>query len=139
MQQQTIRLVQQSWAKVLPIAPQAAELFYASLFALDPALMPMFRGDMRVQGQRLMGMIGAAVGKLDQLDTLVPVLQDLGRRHDGYGVQQQHYDTVGSALLKTLQQGLGDACTPEVHAAWAVVYGVMAGVMQKASADLQPA
>ena len=129
----TVALVQNSWAKVTPIAPQAAELFYNNLFARDPALIPLFRGDMRVQGQKLMTMIGAAVSKLGAIDTLVPVLQDLGRRHGGYGVQPHHYDTVGSALLQTLEQGLGDAFTPEVHDAWAKVYGLIAGVMQEAS------
>ena len=104
MSPHTVALVQNSWAKVTPIAPQAAELFYNNLFARDPALIPLFRGDIRVQGQKLMTMIGAAVSKLGAIDTLVPVLQDLGRRHGGYGVQPHHYDTVGSALLQCLQQ-----------------------------------
>ena len=133
MSPHTVALVQNSWAKVTPIAPQAAELFYNNLFARDPALIPLFRGDMRIQGQKLMTMIGAAVSKLSAIDTLVPVLQGLGRRHGGYGVQPHHYDTVGSALLQTLGQGLGGDFTPEVHDAWTQVYGLIAGVMQEAS------
>ena len=129
MNPETVQLVQQSWAKVLPIAPQAADLFYNNLFAMDPSLKPMFKGDMQAQGQKLMMMIGAAVGKLDQLDTLVPILQGLGRRHGGYGVLPAHYNIVGAALLKTLEQGLGEHFTPQVNAAWAKVYGVMSGVM----------
>lgn len=135
----TIGLVQRSWAQVLPIAPQAAELFYNNLFAADPSLRGMFRGDMKVQGMRLMGMISAAVGKLDPIEQLVPVLQDLGRRHMGYGVQPQHYDTVGAALLQTLEQGLGAAFTVEVRAAWTTVYGLMAGTMMQACAELEAA
>ena len=131
MRKHTIELVQQSWAQVLPITPQAAELFYGNLFVQDPTLIPLFRGNMRVQGQKLMAMIGAAVGKLDDLDSLVPVLQGLGQRHNGYGVQAKHYDTVGAALLKTLEQGLGDAFTPEVRTAWTEVYALVAQTMQE--------
>ena len=139
MRDHTIELVQRSWAQVLPIAPQAAELFYSNLFVQDPALKPLFRGDMRAQGQKLMSMIGAAVGKLGDLDTLVPVLHSLGQRHTGYGVQAQHYDTVGAALLKTLEQGLGDAFTPAVRAAWTDVYALVAQTMQQPSLVAEPA
>lgn len=133
MNQDTIAHVQSSWKAVAAIAPQAAELFYDNLFAADPALRPLFKGDMAAQGRKLMQMIGAAVGKLNDLDTLVPILQNMGARHAGYGVQDAHYDTVGGALLKTLEQGLGDAFTPEVRAAWATVYDTMAGVMMVAA------
>lgn len=125
--------VKQSWALVLPIAPQAADLFYAHLFALDPALKPLFKGDMRAQGQKLMQMIGAAVGKLDDLETLVPILQGLGRRHLAYGVEPAHYATVGAALLQTLSQGLGEAFTPDTRQAWTQVYGVLAETMVQAT------
>jgi methyl-accepting chemotaxis protein len=129
----TIQQVQTSWQQVLPIAPQAAALFYEQLFTLDPTLRPLFRGDMQAQGAKLMQMIGAAVSQLQRLDSLVPVLQGLGQRHAGYGVQPAHYATVGSALLATLALGLGPAFTPEVKAAWTEVYGVMARVMTDAA------
>lgn len=133
MDSQNISLVQSSWKAVEPIAPQAAELFYKNLFEADPSLQPLFRGNMEEQGKKLTQMITAAVNKLTDLDTLVPILQNLGKRHGGYGVKDQHYDTVGGALLKTLEQGLGTAFTPAVKLAWAEVYGVMASVMITAS------
>jgi hemoglobin-like flavoprotein len=138
MKQETITRVQSTWKTVEAIAPQAAELFYANLFAADPSLRPLFKGDMAAQGRKLMQMIGAAVGKLDDLDTLVPILRNLGARHAGYGVQDAHYDTVGRALLRTLEQGLGEAFTPEVKDAWASVYGTMAGVMMLAASTAEP-
>lgn len=133
MNQQTVKLVQDSWTKVLPIAPQAARLFYHNLFTLDPALKPLFRGDMEEQGRRLMRMIDVAVSKLDQLDNLLPVLQQLGRRHADYGVKPAHYRTVGFALLATLALGLGEEFTDPVREAWARVYDVMAEVMMDAA------
>jgi hemoglobin-like flavoprotein len=130
MNPEQIELVQQSFAQVKPIAATAAELFYNRLFTLDPTLRPMFKGDMRVQGQMLMSMLGAAVNGLKNLDALVPVVRELGARHAGYGVRTEHYATVGTALLWTLEQGLGDGFTPSVREAWTTAYGLLAGVMQ---------
>ena len=135
MQDQTIRLVRSSWQRVEPIAPTAAALFYDNLFAADPALQPLFKGDMQQQGHKLMQMIGAAVARLDELPALVPVLEGLAVRHVGYGVQPAHYDTVGQALLKTLSQGLGEHFTPPVRQAWTEVYGLIAAVMIRAAAQ----
>ncbi|MEI7466461.1 MAG: globin family protein [Burkholderiales bacterium] len=128
-----IALVRDSFAKVAPIADTAASLFYGRLFELDPALKSLFKGDMTAQGKLLMQMIATAVGALDRLDTIVPAVESLGKRHAGYGVGANHYDTVGAALLWTLGQGLGPAFTPEVEAAWTKTYGLLAGVMKKAA------
>lgn len=127
-------LVKTSWAKVTPIADDAAAMFYNKLFELDPSVKPLFRGDMREQGAKLMKMITVAVNALDRLETIVPAVQDLGRRHVAYGVKDAHYDCVGTALLWTLEQGLADDFTPEVKEAWATVYGILADTMKTAAA-----
>lgn len=132
MDDYTTQLVKESWDLIEPIAPQAATLFYANLFKLDPSLRRLFTGDMAEQGDRLMKMIGMAVNLLGQPQVLLPALQGLGRSHAGYGVRDEHYDTVGTAFLSTLQQGLGVAFTPEVREAWIDVYGVMARTMKEA-------
>jgi hemoglobin-like flavoprotein len=125
-----IDLVRRSFALVQPIAPQAAAIFYDRLFAADPALRALFRGDMAHQGERLMTMIGSALGLLDRPEALLPVLRTLGARHAGYGVRDAHYDSVGTALLGTLAEGLGDAFGAETEAAWTALYGVIARTMQ---------
>lgn len=130
-------LVQQSFAQVLPIADQAASLFYNRLFELDPKLRPLFKSDMSDQQKKLMQTLEVAVSGLDNLSVLIPVLQRLAVRHVGYGVCNEHYETVGSALLWALEQGLGDAYTDDVHAAWVEVYGVISSVMMEAAASLQ--
>jgi hemoglobin-like flavoprotein len=127
-------LVRESFAKVVPIAPQVAVLFYDRLFVLDPSLRPLFQGDKAEQGRKLMTMIGTAVANLAKLEAIVPAVQDLGRRHAGYGVQPAHYDIVAAALLWTLGQGLGDAFTPPVEAAWTEAYTILATVMKDAAA-----
>jgi len=131
-----IEIVQQTFEKVRPIAAAAAELFYQKLFALDPSIAGLFRGDMKEQGRKLMNMIGAGVHGLSNTAALVPVLRDLGRRHNGYGVMQRHYVTVGSALIWTLEQGMGPDFTPEVRDAWCAAYELMAGVMQQGAQEL---
>lgn len=128
-------LVKSSWEKVLPISDQAAELFYGRLFELDPDLKSLFKGDMEEQGRKLMRMISTAVAALDRLEAIVPAVQQLGVRHVGYGVKDEHYDTVGAALLWTLQQGLGEGFTADVKEAWTSVYGVLAGTMKSAAAE----
>ncbi len=128
-------LVKESWAKVVPIQDKAAELFYGKLFEMDPELKSLFKGDIAEQGKKLMKMINTAVNGLDRLEAIVPAVQDLGKRHVGYGVKDKDYDTVGGALLWTLGAGLGDAFTDDVKEAWATVYGVLASTMKAAAAE----
>ncbi len=128
-----VKLVQSTFAKVEPIAEAAAELFYGRLFSLDPSAQGLFKGDMKAQGRKLMAMIKTAVKGLDDLEKLVPAVQELGRRHVKYGVEDKHYDSVGAALLWTLGQGLKSDFTSEVEAAWTKVYTVLADTMKAAA------
>lgn len=130
-----IALVQKTWSKLVPISEKAADIFYTRLFEIDPSVRPLFKGDMKEQGRRLMEMLNTAVANLNNLEAIVPAVQDLGRRHAGYGVQAQHYDSVASALLWTLRQGLGPEFTTEVKEAWVEVYQILSGVMQAAAAE----
>ena len=133
MTPQQITLVQNFWAEVVPIQDTAAGLFYQRLFVLDPSVRPMFKGDMREQGQKLMKMLGLIVNSLTRLDELIPAAQELARKHVDYGVKPAHYDTVGAALLWTLEQGLGLKFTDDVKTAWASAYGVLSQVMKDAA------
>lgn len=132
-------LVQGSFEKVAPIAEAAAEIFYNKLFELDPELKPLFKGDIKEQGKKLMAVLGTAVAGLDNLEQLVPVVQELGKRHVGYGVKDEHYATVAEALLFTLEKGLGEDFTPETQEAWVTVYTILADVMTKAAAEVEAA
>ena len=123
-----------SFAKVEPIAGQAAALFYMRLFELDPSLKSLFPTDLTDQGQKLMRAIGMLVRSLDDTPKVIGVLEHLGERHVGYGAEPYHYDLVGQALLWTLGQGLGDAFDEETEAAWVVLYGVVSTTMINAAA-----
>ena len=134
MTNQQIKLVQDSFKQVLPIAETAAQLFYARLFELDPDLELLFKGNLTEQGRKLMQMLGLAVNSLDRMEQLLPVVRSLGTRHVVYGVRDKDYDTVGQALLWTLRKGLGESFTPDVEAAWSNVYATLTSEMQSASA-----
>jgi hemoglobin-like flavoprotein len=133
MTPQQISLIQASWSAVIPIQDTAAGLFYQRLFVLDPSVRPMFKGDMQSQGKKLMQALGFIVNSLTRLDDLVPVAQDLARKHVGYGVQPAHYDSVGAALLWTLEQGLGPRFTDDLKVAWTTAYETLAHVMKDAA------
>ncbi len=133
MNREQIDLVQASFARIEPLAEEAGVLFYVKLFEIDPGLRRLFKGKMNEQGLKLMQMISFAVHGLDRIDALVPEIQALGMRHAGYGVEDNHYETVGTALLWTLEEALGDAFTPKTKEAWADVYTFLATAMKDAS------
>lgn len=129
-----IALVQETWREIVPIADAAAIMFYGRLFALDPRLRKLFaRVDIQTQSNKLIMALGMVVGRLKHLDSLTPTIADLGRRHGTYGVVDADYDTVGEALLWTLEQGLGQAWTDEVRDAWAAAYALLSDVMRDAA------
>ena len=130
-----IQLVQSSFAKVLPIAQVAADLFYARLFEIDPSLKPLFKGDLKRQGQMLMSMIASAVRGLSNPDGLIPVLRSLGQRHAAYGVTDAHYATVATALIWTFEQGMGADFAPQVREAWVAAYELMADTMMQSARE----
>jgi hemoglobin-like flavoprotein len=111
------------------------QTFMTRLFQLDPSLRPMFKGDMQEQGRKLMQMVGMAVQGLSVPNEITGLLADLGRKHVEYGVVDAHYDTVRTALLWTLRQGLGVDFTAEAETAWTEAYEFLAKVMKDAAAQ----
>ena len=128
-------IVQQSWKTVLPIRDEAAALFYSRLFELDPSLRPQFIGDAAERSRKWGAIMSIAVANLERPFILLPTLYTLGAQQEKNGIKEHHYDIVGIALLDTLQRVLGEAFTPEIKAAWADSYRVIANVLKTAGAD----
>lgn len=124
-----VKLVQQSFSKVVPIADQAAILFYDRLFETAPQVKAMFPADMTEQRKKLIAMLAAVVNGLGDLPSILPAASALAKRHVAYGAKAEHYPVVGAALLWTLEKGLGEAWTPDVAAAWTAAYGTLSGFM----------
>ena len=136
MNPSTIDNVQRTFNIIAPIADDAAALFYSKLFELDPSLRSMFKSDMADQRKKLMQILGVAVSSLNNLEAIVPAVQDLGRRHVKYGVRPQHYNTVAEAILWMLAQTLGQAFTPAIKQSWTEVYTVLADTMIAAANEV---
>jgi hemoglobin-like flavoprotein len=124
-----IKLVQESYAKVAPIADQAAVMFYNRLFEVAPQVKAMFPADLTEQRKKLMATLSVVVNGLSNLQSVLPAASALARRHVSYGAKPEHYPVVGSALLWTLEKGLGEGWTTEVAEAWTAAYGTLSGFM----------
>jgi hemoglobin-like flavoprotein len=128
------RLVRETWKQAALTAEEAADLFYRRLFEIDPTTRDLFRTtNMFAQREKLLQTLGFAVSSLDNVDILVPTLEDLGRRHASYGVTDTQYDSMGAALLWTLKQRLGRAWSPAAASAWNEAYGLLAALMRAAA------
>jgi nitric oxide dioxygenase len=124
-----VGLIQDSFARVAPISEQAAALFYGRLFEIAPEAKPLFKGDMKKQGRKLMATLAVVVNGLSNLDAILPAASALAKRHIAYGVKPGHYAPVGEALIWTLERGLGAAWTQELAAAWAAAYTTLSQFM----------
>ncbi len=129
MTPEQVALIQQSFGKVAPIAEPAAALFYGRLFEIAPEVKPLFRGNMKEQGRKLMGTLAVVVNGLANLETVLPAASALPKNHVAYGVKAEHYAPVGAALLWTLERGLGADWTPELAAAWTAAYTTLSEYM----------
>ena len=129
MTPEQVTLVQQSFAKVAPIADQAAVMFYDRLFEIAPQVRVMFPADMTDQRRKLMATLAVVVNGLSSLESILPAASALAQRHVVYGAKAEHYPVVGEALLWTLEKGLGDGWTQDVADAWTTAYGTLSGFM----------
>lgn len=129
MTPEQIKAIQDSFTKVAPISEQAAALFYGRLFEITPSVRPLFRGDTKEQGRKLMATLAVVVNGLSNLEAILPAASALAKRHVEYGVKPAHYAPVGEALLWTLERGLGANWTEELAAAWGAAYGILSEYM----------
>lgn len=115
------QIICESFPLIREIAIPVSLLFYGRLFDLDPSLRRLFKIDLKEQSKKLVATLDALVEGVDDWEKIVPVLRELGQRHVGYGVKEQHYDTVCSALVWAFGQALQPGFDDEVRAAWTAV------------------
>jgi hemoglobin-like flavoprotein len=129
MNSDQVALIQHSFAKVRPIAQEAAALFYGRLFEIAPDVRPLFHGDMAEQGRKLMATLAVVVNGLSDLESILPAASALAKKHVAYGVRAEHYGPVGVALLWTLEHGLGSDWTSDLAAAWTDGFSMLSDYM----------
>jgi nitric oxide dioxygenase len=130
-----VQIIRDSWEKVKPLGITAGEIFYGHLFEAAPFVKPLFKGEIKAQAGKLIAMIGTVVRNLDKLDVISADIVKLAQRHNGYGAKPEHYAVVGSCLLQTLEQGLGEHWNEELKEAWTTAYGILSSVMINAQAE----
>jgi len=129
MTPEQVKLVQQSFSRIVPIADKAAVIFYDRLFEIAPQVRSLFPSDMQEQRGKLMATLTAVICGLTNLPLILPAASALARRHVSYGARAEHYPVVGAALLWTLEKGLGEGWTPDVADAWKAAYATLSGFM----------
>jgi hemoglobin-like flavoprotein len=121
-----ITAVRNSFRHLAPIADQAAALFYARLFELDPSLRQLFHGDMQTQGRKLFQLIGAALASLDETGEIASGIRQVDAVNADIGVRGEHFATISAALIWTLEKSLGSQFTPEARSAWKIAASQLA-------------
>jgi NAD(P)H-flavin reductase/hemoglobin-like flavoprotein len=117
-----------SFARAGAHGDQVPLWFYSHLFLTHPETRDMFPVSMAHQRDRLFTALGEVMARVDDLDALVPILQQLGRDHRKFGAVAEHYPAVGTSLLTTLEH-FDDEWTEELAASWTEAYGLIAEVM----------
>ena len=136
MTPEKIKILQDSFDLVRPISDVASDLFYNRLFEIAPEVKPLFKGDMKEQGMKLMNALSVVVKGISQPEKIIPVLEKLGKGHVEYGVKDEHYAMVGEALIWTLGAGLKEAFTEEVKIVWLEAFEMISKVMKNAAATV---
>jgi NAD(P)H-flavin reductase/hemoglobin-like flavoprotein len=117
-----------NFAKAAATGDEAPLYFYSHLFLSHPETRQLFPVSMAHQRDRLFSALGDVVARVDDLDALVPILQQLGRDHRKFGTVAAHYPAVGASLLATLEH-FDDQWTPELAKDWTEAYTLVAEVM----------
>jgi NAD(P)H-flavin reductase/hemoglobin-like flavoprotein len=128
-----------SWGQLARHGDAVPGFFYAWLFTVHPQLREFFPMSMAAQRDRLVTALGRIVSRVDELATVVPFVEELGRDHRRFDIKPEHFGPVGEALLATLAHFLGASWTPQLAADWTAAYETVAGVMTAAAeADSGP-
>lgn len=136
MTAEQVKIIRDTWNSIGPITKVVPKIFYDRLFEIDPSTKPLFtRTRMPSQHKKLMESMELVVENANNLDCMIPALEALGRRHVRYGVEDHHYDSVGVALMWTLERGCGAQFDAEARQAWTSVYQFIAGTMRQAAAE----
>jgi hemoglobin-like flavoprotein len=130
-----VHLIRKSFAELSRHDHVAALVFYRRLFEIDPGLRPLFTNDIEEQSRKLLDMLAVLIAMLERPVGLELELKAMGLRHVEYGVKEEHYATVGGALLDMLAEVLGAKFTPEVREAWTLLYGAVESLMKEGAAQ----
>lgn len=129
--EQTLSLIQTSWQKMVPRREDIIQRFFRRLFETSPELEPLFSKDLHTQSRQFAGMLNLIINGIDQMDTIAPSLDTLGKTHRSYGITREQIKVMEDVLIDTFSQELGNAFTPELEMAWRESYNAITANMAK--------
>jgi hemoglobin-like flavoprotein len=135
MTPEQIDLIKKSFDTMWSVNGDIAELCYSRFFELVPHVRDLFPSDMEMQRVKLMDMLAALVGSLDQRELFQSLVANSGRHHARFGVQPPHYAALGEALMWSLERKLGVAFTPQLRESWSALYASVQAEMLRAAAQ----
>lgn len=135
MTPEQVKLIRTSFDSMWPVRDDIAKLCYGRFFELAPEAKALFKCDMERQRAKLMDMLAALVGSLDQQAIFQSIVTNSGRHHARFGVRPSQYDALGEALMWSFERKLGTSLTPDMLASWRVLYARVQTEMQKAAAQ----
>ena len=124
-----IKQIQHSWVDLTANSKKVGEVFYNRLFKRNPEMSKLFTGDMKEQAGALMRMVKTVVEGLNNPGIIIPALQDLGRRHSDYGVEQKYYKEFGECLIECIESEMGGLLDAKTKKAWEKLYLILTDVM----------
>lgn len=136
MNESKILIIKNSWFQIINNTENAGEYFYQVLFELDPSLKLMFKTNTEEQSKKLVIMLSYVISKLNVLDKIMPQIQGLAQRHTKYGVNTDHYQVVGQALIQMLEYKLEKYWNEEIKEAWLEVYTILSGAMIQSTQEI---
>ena len=123
------RVIQQSFFSIESQFGVLADRFYNNLFQARPDFRPMFPEELAGQKNKLISSLSIVINGCDQLESILPLLQELGDKHVSYGVKVADYNDVGQALILALNTTKGDSWSDELEQTWVRAYATIAAAM----------
>ena len=127
--QELVRRLETSFARLSADGGRLSELFYARLFAAHPQVRAMFPSDMTAQRKKLVDLLVSVFQDLGDADTARVRLEELGCSHVKYGARPEHYPLVCEALVGAMGEVMGNDWSPELEADWKEAMRQVSGIM----------
>jgi len=133
MSKRQIDLVTSTFEQFLAAGDSGAVRFYERLFETAPNVRKLFPDDVEQQARKFLQALRVIVSSLSSTERAARVLKRLGDKHHGYGAETDHYSVVGTVLVETLHDVLGDDFSDEASEAWTAAYRLISSIMISAS------
>ena len=125
-----VELLEKSFQAIAGQLDKLVDRFYKELFKRHPQVKTLFSHSKPAEQRRkLAAALKLVVNNLRKPETLTPVIQELGRKHQGYGALPEHYAAVATTLLDVMKETAGPLWTDEVHNAWSEALNTIASLM----------